>query len=268
MREAVTEGVICVLDEETLVEYSVCDIRLAEREDGPSRWVLEPRWGVVDLLAPPLFQGIPGINLDLRLREYVREGRTPVFVSERAPSENREDVRALLEREGLDYLNKLEWLICTDTRYPGDSLYVRRRTAEDDVREVDAGDLSTAGARSSQAMRRLLEHMAAGRDVVGEGFAIGDGNRVHVHGLLRLLYLKEKSHLSRLRAEGSAAAAAEGRRAGRKPAAIDEIALADVFERYEKGRLSAREAASELGVSRATFFRRKAEMGGRGAAGE
>ena len=256
MREVTTEGVICVREDETRIEYALCHIALTEREDDSFEWSFRPRWSVIDLLSPPLFQGIPGLNLDLRLEEYIRRDRTPVFVSERVPAENREDVRGLLDQEGLEYLNKLEWLIRTEYRYAGDQLYVRRKLESDDVLEVDAGDLSRVGARSSQAIRFLLEQMALGRNVRGDGFRIDEANRVGAHALLRLLYLKEKKHLDGLRGEGVARARAAGGRVGRKPAAIDDIALNDMVERFERGLLTAEDAARGLGISRSTFFRR------------
>ncbi len=261
MREVLTEGVICVLDEQTHIEYALCDITLAEREDGSTRWVFRPRWGVIDLVGPPLFQGIPGLNLDLRLPEYVRENRTPVFVSERVPAENREDAWELLSREGMDYLNKLEWLIRTSTRYSGDALYVRRRSQGDAREIVEVGDLATVGARSASAIRYLLEALASGAGIHGEGFEIIGPARKDAHAVLRLLYLKEKRHLDALRSEGLKRAAAEGREVGRKPLPVDEIALAYAVERFEGGLISAQEAADELGVSRATFFRRRKGLG-------
>lgn len=256
MRELRTEGVICLQDDETRIEYSLCDLALTEREDGSFTWEFSPRWAVVDLLAPPLFQGIPGLNLDLRLDRYMRDNRTPVFVSERAPAENREDVRALLDGVGLGYLNKLEWLIRTDTRYPGDPLYVRAVTPEDGLSVAKVGDLSDAGPKSAQAMRVILEHLAAGRTVEGDGFVVDGSNRESTHSLIRALYLKERKHLGGRLAEGRARARLDGGAAGRRPMSLDDVALGDVIERYESGQLGVDQAAAELGISRSTFFRR------------
>lgn len=262
MREVRTEGVICLTDGDTRIEYSLCDLSLAEREDGSFRWEFAPRWAVVDLLGPPLFEGIPGLNLELRRDVYAREGLTPVFVSERAPAENREDVRELLEEVGLDYLNKLEWLIRTDTRYSGDPLYVRARLEEDEVEEADLGDLSGIGARSSQAMRSVLEHLAAGRRVVGSGFSLEGESAVAAHALLRALYLKEKKHLEERLLEGRRRAREEGRSLGRRPTQVDHVALCDAVERYSRGEIGVDRAAAELGISRATFFRRMKALKG------
>lgn len=55
----------------------------------------------------------------------MRENVVPVFISERTPGENREDLWELLEECGVQYLNRLEWLIRTETRYSGDGMYVQ-----------------------------------------------------------------------------------------------------------------------------------------------
>ena len=64
------------------------------------------------------------------MREHV-----PALVADRAPASNREGLWELLDDCSMDYLDQLEWLIRTDTRYIGDSLYVIRD--EGDVRTVD-----------------------------------------------------------------------------------------------------------------------------------
>lgn len=72
------------------------------------------------------FQGIPGLDLDLKKKSYTRENVIPVFISERAPAKNREDLWELLEKCDMQYLNPVEWLIRTNTQYPGDKLFVKR----------------------------------------------------------------------------------------------------------------------------------------------
>lgn len=260
VREIRTTGMICVKDDETLLEYTLCRIELIEREDETFRYVFTPNYSVIDLVEPPLFQGIPGLNLDLKCEEYVRENRTPVFVSERVPAENREDLYSLIEQEGMDHLNKLEWLIRTETRYSGDGLYVRRLIEEDEAEEIWLGDLSGLGRRSAQALKDLLEMLCAGRDIRGEGFAFGDAERAGLHALLRQLYVKEKTYLNERRAKGIEASAKSGLYKGRKRKAVDEIKMRHVFVEYEACRISAADAAGELGLSRATFFRRLKEF--------
>ncbi|MEG2934682.1 MAG: recombinase family protein [Gordonibacter sp.] len=242
------------------MEYHLGTIGYTEYEDGSFRYVIAPNYSVIALLHPPLFQGIPGVNLDLHRKEYVRENRTPVFVSERAPAENREDVRELLDMHGLEYLNRLEWLIRTPTRYSGDNLYVIRAEEADLNAPVFVGDLSGLGARSSQATKALLDMICRGRVIQGEGFSIDDSNRAEYFAILHALYAKEKSFIDKQRQAGIERASAEGKYQGRQRRRLDEIVFADVMERYDAATINAEQAARELGVSRATFFRRSKEF--------
>lgn len=89
MRESTTTGMIS-LDGPGGLVYEVGAITYLVREDESFRYTFVPNWPVIDLLEPPLFQGVPGYDLSLRKTEYVRENVTPTFVSERAPSESRE----------------------------------------------------------------------------------------------------------------------------------------------------------------------------------
>lgn len=256
MREAVTQGIICLTDPETDVQYRVADIEYREREDETFVYAIAPRYEVADLLSPPLFQGIPGLNLDLRLPVYARENRTPVFVSERVPAENREDVRELLDETEMDYLDKLEWLIRTDTRYSGDNLYVIRQ--DNAAKTVDVGNLEGLSPQTAEAAGQILGLVARGSMVEGEGFSIDDGNRKAFHNLLRALYLKGKGprvQPKRTNDPTGAPTAGPGRR--RKP--VDDIRFEDAVARFEAGRIPAAQAAYESGLSRATFFRRLKE---------
>lgn len=259
MRTVTTRGAICVIDEATRLEYRVATIEYTEREDDEFRYVIRPNYSVISLIGPPLFQGIPGLNLATRRKEFVRENRTPVFVSERTPAENREDVRDLLDDEGLDYLNRLEWLIRTKTRYSGDNLYVTRLD-EGEKSLVEVGDLSEMGTRSALTMKAVLDLVCRGCDVVGEGFRIDDSNRAEMHALLRALYVKEKTFIDGRRREGVAKAAAEGKYKGRRRLRLDEIRLADVMGQYERGSLDLESALRMLDISRATFFRRLSDF--------
>lgn len=261
MREALTQGVICLRDPETGIEYRIADISYMEQEDGVFAYTFEPRYSVIDLLKPPLFQGIPGLNLDLRRERYVRENRTPVFISERVPAENREDLWELLDAAGMEYLNKLEWLMRTSTRYGGDALYVSRPEGNElEPAVVEAASIE--GGRP-EVVAQLLAAVAAGREVRGDGFVIDDSNRAAFHGLLRALYLGGDAGKRKACAESAAPDAPEkpaGR--GRRKKSMDEIAFHYAAVDFEKGRITAEEAAKRSGVSRATFFRRLKEQRG------
>lgn len=131
MREFTTTGMICVKDSHGF-EHHISKIEYIEREDGSYSYVFTPDYSVIDMLPSSIFQGIPGLNLDLRKEQYRRDDMVPVFISERTPGENRVDLWELLEMYGMTYLNRLEWLIRTDLQYCGDPLYVKRYEEKDE----------------------------------------------------------------------------------------------------------------------------------------
>ena len=75
------------------------------------------------------FQGIPGLDMSMRLERYYRVNMMPYFISERTPSEKREDLWELLEEVGLDYYDRFEWLLRTNMRCGTDNLIVERADA-------------------------------------------------------------------------------------------------------------------------------------------
>lgn len=123
MREIVTRGDIC-LNDDYKITYKVAEIIYTEREDESFLYEIRPNYSVINLLDTKDFQGIPGLDLELKKNSYVRENVIPVFISERAPARNRENLWELLKECDMQYLNQLEWLIRTNTRYSGDKLFV------------------------------------------------------------------------------------------------------------------------------------------------
>lgn len=256
MRSATTRGFICLDDPQTALTYRLAHIDYTLFEDETFRYVIIPNYSVIALVGPPLFQGIPGINLDLHCDRYVRENRTPVFVSERTPAENREDVRELLDAVGMEYLDRLEWLIRTDTRYGGDNLYVVRAEEGDAGQVLDIDRLLETACNPGEVVHVVLAALCRGDHVAGSGFRVGDDNRFEAHALLRTLDVCELGLASHAQkrpksvAEAPGATPQDGRRSN-----VDEIRVFDVMERYDKGRIDIGTAMSELGMSRATFFR-------------
>lgn len=71
-----------------------------------------------------MFQGIPGLNLDLKKEVYIRENILPTFISERVPSKNREDLYDLLKSVNLTYMDSIEYLCRTKYKYSGDNFFM------------------------------------------------------------------------------------------------------------------------------------------------
>ena len=94
-----TSGLICMKDDYKFT-YKIAKIEYEEWEDGQYEYRFYPFYNVIDMLPSHLFQGIPGLDLSLRRASYERKNTIPVFISERTPGENREDVWQLLEIPG------------------------------------------------------------------------------------------------------------------------------------------------------------------------
>lgn len=256
MREIVTSGYIC-LDDEYGFTYRIARIEYREKEDGNYSYTFIPFYNVIELLPTRLFQGIPGLDMSLRKERYVRENMTPVFISERTPGENRENLWELLEACNMEYLNRLEWLIRTDTRYSGDLMYVIRAAETDETIEIEK--LGTLEARSAELVRRLLEIICYGGNIKTSDFTVNDSNRKEFYSLLMTLYSKEKKYIETRKREGIRKAAKEGKYKGREKIQIDDSRLMEIMWEYEAKKITGTEAAGELNISLSTFNRRYKE---------
>ena len=255
MNEVRTIAEIC-LDDDFGFVYRISKIEYILNEDESYRYVFTPNYSVIDLLTSDLFQGIPGLNLEMRNATYVRENLVPVFISERTPGENREELWKLLDDSNMSYLNRLEWLIRTNTRYSGDRLYVVRWKPEDDQRSINYQAIDQSNPRSAATIAGVLRAICAGYEIKSSAFVIDNTNRKDFYALLISLYRKEKRYVDKQRATGIQNAVARGKYSGRIPVRIDDTKLNEVILVYRMGRMTAQEAADTLGVSRRTFFRK------------
>ena len=261
MRTITTSGVIRVRDELGFACH-VARVDFTESEDGTFEYAFTPRYAVIDMLSATVFQGIPGLDLDMRKPRYIRQNMTPTFIEERTPSERRENLQELLDACGMTYLNRLEWLIRTNMRYSGDLLYIERWEPTDEKHVVDLDDALSRTARSAQAVHMLLEQICNGNDVATSAFTINDGNRAACYHLLETLLAKERTYLANRREEGIAEAERAGRHRGRKRT---EVSLADLDaarHALHNGLTTADKAAASLGISRTTLYRRLKELEG------
>ena len=268
MKSHKSEGEIC-LDGPCGLVYSIGVIAYIVFEDESFRYEFSPNWPVIDLLNPPEFQGVPGFDLDTRKDVYVRDNITPTFIAERAPSENREGLWQLLEEVGMDYLDKVEWLVRTDTRYIGDGLYLRRIEKKTSgagvtgpagtVRPIELADTIDAAQNSMAAELALLRTLCAGGPIVMADNELGLEARRALYVALKAMLEKSQVFREAKRVEGVKKAAARGVYAGRKRKALDPLVLAETLDMYEAGILDAAAAAKRLGISQATFFRRLKE---------
>lgn len=251
MREIVTRGDICLIDDYKIT-YKVAEIIYTEREDESFLYEIRPNYSVINLLGTKDFQGIPGLDLELKKNSYVRENVIPVFISERAPARNRENLWELLKECDMQYLNQLEWLIRTNTRYSGDKLFVQR--PEDKTIELES--INVLGNRSAIICRKVLEVICYGDEVISPTLTVNDKNRKQYYDLLMALYSTERKFLDSRRSKGIKQSAKEGNYRGRAKIRIDKLVAQEIFLDYQNKKISSEEAAKILEISKSTFLRR------------
>ena len=210
------------------------------------------------MLSDSLFQGIPGLDLSLKQAVYERKNIIPTFISERTPDENREDLWALMEENGMQTLNRLEWLIRTNKRYSGDGFFVMPFEEKDSTtyREKSMYDLVK---RSDNIHKKLLQIICFGDYLYAEDITIDDISRGHYYRVLMPIYTREYERRRVQRNVGIARAKERGAYKGRTQIKIDPLLFARVANDYLHGKISADQAATTLGISKSTFFRRLRE---------
>ena len=254
-------------------KVSVAQIDYQEFDEENFQYVFSPYWEIIDGLPASVFQGIPGIDMDLRLKNYCRVNYIPTFISERTPSESREDTRELMDSVGLDYYDRFEWLLRTNMRAANDNLIVERRRKENVVRQFAPGILSDM-QYGDQLIVESIENIAdttagladgmfhilvSGIDVVTqEGRVLVDmttrSAMIPYMMAQRLMAYHEK--IANLRV-GIEQAKKEGKYTGRKPIEVDETMLRQIAKELDEGLITVEEAMKRTKInSRSTFYRK------------
>jgi len=242
-----TLGEICYRHSQTLL-FKIARITYERYDDEGYQYVFEPYYDVIDGLCDIDYGGIPGIDLSLRKIKYYRVDTTPVFISERTPSETRVDVRNLIMEAGLEYLNRLEWLVKTDHSYSGDRLVVKN---------IDFNNFTGINEVESQWYALSILKMLGMRQPIT---ILGKTFPDHLRAPFIRLYLLEYDLLSRKRLAnqriGQEDAKDGGIYHGRKPIAASVTALHSAYESVRAGRMTVVEAMQATGLSRTTLYRR------------
>lgn len=99
-----------------------------ERNDaGETDWVIKIDWKAWEEVGKPL---VAGIDLDLRLDEYIRTF-VPAFVEQRTLPDNRVNLKEELERFGLKTNDRFEFMCRNHGRCGNDRITVERIEGED-----------------------------------------------------------------------------------------------------------------------------------------
>lgn len=249
MEKQLTSGLICIKNKSNIT-FAVCKIDCYVRDDESFKYVFTPYYEVIDLLDVSLFQGIPGLNLDIRKDQYIRENVIPTFISERVPSEKREDYYDLLNLVGMDYMDPVEYLIRSDFVYSGDPLFVLPFRERETVFVEDIHSrLNSAGI-----IKMLLDNLAIGNRVVLGGKFIGGKE---LFDTLSFIYQRGLKLNALRQSFGIEKAKSEGKYKGRKPVRVDELAFLKELDKVNRGKISPKEAANNLHISLSKYYRYK-----------
>ena len=247
MDSIIKEGTICV--KENNIEFHICKLEHTLYEDESFKFVFTPNYSVISLLKN--FEGIPGLDLDLKKDEYIRKNINPVFIFERVPSKNRENLYEELEEVGLDYIDPIEYLIRTDKKYSGDDLYVVRYK-EKELINVD--EIITKNNMQS-IIKIILDNLAKGNDVLYNEILINDDNRFQTFEILSGLYNKSLEAVKEKQQKGIDNAKKEHRYQGRKPIKVDTLIALETFDKVDKKQITVSNALDTLGISKAKYYR-------------
>lgn len=254
-------------------KISVAQIDYQEFDEENFQYVISPYWEIIDGLPASVFQGIPGIDMELRLERYYRVNYIPTFIAERTPSENREDLWEILESVGLDYYDRFEWLLRTTMRSANDNLIVERRRASQVVEEFTSGILSSLqyGDRIIvDSMETIADTTAAFADGIFTAITNGvditnRSGQILVDAMTRATMvpivvtqriITRREHAPNRRT-GIEQAKKVGKYAGRKPIEVDEKVLRQVNQELKSGLINLEEAMKRTKIgSKSTFYRK------------
>lgn len=254
-------------------KISVAQIDYQEFDEENFQYVISPYWEIIDGLPSNVFQGIPGIDMDLRLERYYRANYIPTFIAERTPSEGREDLWELLESVGLDYYDRFEWLLRTTMRSANDNLIVERRRITQTVEKFSSGVLSAMQYGDKiivDSMEAISETTAGfadgiftaitnGVDIVSRsGQVLVDAmTRAAIVPIVVAQRMINRRELLSNRQEGIELAKKNGKYTGRKPIEVDENILRQVAKELDENVITVEEAMKRVKInSRSTFYRK------------
>ena len=258
-------------------KISVAQIDYQEFDEENFQYVISPYWEIVDGLPASVFQGIPGIDMDLRLETYYRVNYIPTFIAERTPSENREDLWEILESVGLDYYDRFEWLIRTPMRAANDNLIVERRRTEQVVEKYTTGILSNLQYGDKvivDSMEAIADTTAGfadeiftvitnGVDIISESgqMLVDITTRSSMIPIIIAQKIIAQREYAKNRRSGIEQAKKQGKYTGRKPIEVDEKVLRQVNQELKAGLISVEEAMKRTKIgSKSTFYRKVREL--------
>ena len=266
-------GIIQVYDNKDY-KYNIGEIIYERFDDQNFQYIFKPYWDLIECLPVNLFFGIPGINMEIKKDAYYRVNMTPVFISMRSPSENREDVKELMDEVGLNYYDRFEWLLRTTKRCGDDNLIVVRKnetplkveqitkvselnlSVDDEIILENLSDLKFENSMIIVDMFRLLQSGAKIYISKEDRFLEMTERKIMLYLLGNMRKRYEENNKKR-KSIGIEKAKLAGKYKGRKPIEIEEDFLEEIAIDFLNGKVTEKEAMKRLDLtSRATFYRK------------
>lgn len=265
-------GIIKVYDRNNN-RYSVGEIVFERYDDQNYQYIIKPYWNLIKSIPNGIFQGIPGIDMDLRYDNYYRVNMTPAIISMRTPSESRENVRQLMASVGLDYYDRFEWLLRSESKCGDDNLMIVRKyertnrtisiseindinlSPEDTLKIHSLNELSTGSLRIVQHVYQILQSGVRVYITSENRFLEENERDIMLYLLSNMLEGINNANMSN-RKKGRELAKKSGRYAGRKPIEVNEKLLRSVSKDFREHVISEQEALQKLSMSRSTFYRK------------
>ena len=246
-----TTGLIMLEDNHHFI-YKVARIDYVQKGK-EFEYIISPYYEIIDFIPNNIFHGIPGIDLSLRKDHYIRKNFIPTFISERTPNNFRDDLHELLNSCHMHHLNRLEWLIRTNTRYHGDNLYVED-FLEYPKKTLKVNSMYNLGNNITNVNKALLNAICMGDDIISPEITINDETRHQYYKYLMTTYIKDIDLKKKRQKKGIDKAKETGIYKGRAPITINDIDA--TLREFDEGIISETEAILNLAISRSTFYRR------------
>ena len=252
MKTYYSRGLIVVKDKFN-ISYLLSKIEYFYNEDETFKYVFTPSYSTISLLKSDIFQGLPGLNLDIKKEKYERINRVPVFISERVPNKNREDYYELLKEVNMEYMDPIEYLIRVKGQYFGDPYFV---IAYKDKEKIDLDNLK-GKYTNTELIKIILDNIAIGNDIIFNDTLINDDNRKLIYDILIKLYKRSVTYKKEKQLEGISLAKINGKYKGRKRIEIDVINFLNYLNKINNKEITVKEACKNLGITIDKFYREK-----------
>lgn len=239
-KTVIDKATLCVQDKG--ITYNLCTLfQYINGDDISFRYV--PNYSVIDIVPQGLFEGIQGIDLDLKKEEYIREG-IPTFVSERIPPQNRENINKYIKKSGLDYYNPIA-LLKSVQGYNGDNIFVL------EYKEPILVDVLYDGSYSS--IKEVLMNIAFNNEVKINGKEIDSKTMFYS---LFPIYIDMYDQKVLNQQKGVEVRKNNSSYKGRKAYQYDEKQLKQLKDLYESNQITIEKITSITGWSKSTFYRK------------